>query len=129
MFILGWIAYIAFHGWSVPVMEEYRTYYLCITLFSILPLAYLRCHRLLTRRSIENGLLLTAIIQLLYIGGQAIGLTESGNTCFSITGANENPTVTAVYLTGCMPLLARGSPAKVCGYKSGFPKLRERCLK
>ena len=35
MFILGWIAYIAFHGWLVPVMEEYRTYYLCITLFSI----------------------------------------------------------------------------------------------
>ena len=107
MFILGWIAYIAFHGWLVPVMEEYRTYYLCITLFSILPLAYLRCHRQLTRRSIENGLLLTAIIHLFYIGGQACGLTVSGNTCFSITGANENPTVTAVYLTGCMPLLAR----------------------
>ena len=103
-FILGWIAYILFHGWSAPVLEEYRTGYLCITLFSVLPLAYLCGHGLLTRKDIENGLLLIAVIHLIYIIGQIIGLTDSGNTFFSVTGANENPTVTAIYLVGCMPL-------------------------
>ena len=88
-------------------MEEYRTGYLCITLFSVLPLAYLCGHGLLTRKNIENGLLLIAVIQIVFITGQIIGLTDFGNTFFPVTGANENPTVTAIYLAGCMPLAVR----------------------
>ncbi len=106
IYLLCWITFVVVHGLLSPVMEEYRTLYLCITLFSVLPFAYLRSIGMLTRRSIENGLLLVTMMHILCIMGQYMGLLSSYNAYFSVVGFNENPTVTAIYIVGTMPLLA-----------------------
>lgn len=103
--ILCWITFIVVHGLLSPIMEVYRTLYLCITLFSVLSLAYLRSIKVLTRNNIENGLLLILVIHIIYILGQYFGVLSSCNPSYPIVGSNENPTVTAIYIVGCLPLI------------------------
>lgn len=103
--ILCWITFIVVHGLLSPIMEVYRTLYLCITLFSVLSLAYLRSIKVLTRNNIENGLLLIFVIHIIYILGQYFGVLSSCNPSYPIVGSNENPTVTAIYIVGCLPLI------------------------
>ena len=108
LFIVLWVAYIAIHAFVLRPGEHYRVYYLCITLMLIIVLAEtLRC-RLLSRVVIEAVLLLTAVINLIYILGQCTGIVESGNPFFGVTGCNENPTVTAMFLVGCIPMILAG---------------------
>lgn len=103
----AWIIYIVLHGrFIASTCELYRTYYLCTTLALIVVLTGLQRIRLLSRENIETCLLAVAIIHIVYITCQWMGMTDSGNKYFDITGCNENPTVTALYLVGCMPLLA-----------------------
>ncbi len=105
IYLLCWITFVVVHGLLLPVMEEYRTLYLCITLFGVLPLAYLRSIGMLTRRSIENGLLLVTMMHILCILGQYMGFFSSYNAYFAVVGFNENPTVTAIYIVGTLPLI------------------------
>ncbi len=107
IFFALWSAYIFVHGILSATTEEYRLAYLCMTILSVIPMAYLLSEAILTRRDIETGLILIAVIQLIYVGGQLAGYIESGSYFFRVTGCNENPTVTALYLTGCMPLVAK----------------------
>lgn len=51
-------------------------------------------------------LLAVAIIHLMYIIAQWSGLINSGNKYFPLTGSYENPTVTALYFVGCVPVIA-----------------------
>ena len=105
IYLLCWITYVVVHGLLSPVMEVYRTLYLCISLFSIPSIAYLRIMGILARRNIENGVLLIAVIHVLYIMGQYMGVLSSCNPSYHIVGSNENPTVTAIYIVGCLPLI------------------------
>lgn len=107
LFIFAWILYIILHGCLIAeTCEQYRTYYLCTTLLLILVAADMQKARLLTRKNIETTLLAIAAIHIVCIAAQSIGVAESGNEYFDVTGCNENPTVTAIYLVGCIPMLA-----------------------
>lgn len=107
IFFFLWSAYIFVHGILSATTEEYRMAYLYMTVLSVIPMSYLLSEGILTRRNIETGLILIAVIQLIYVTGQLVGCIESGSRFFRVTGCNENPTVTALYLTGCIPLIAK----------------------
>lgn len=105
--VVSWISFIIVHTLFLDVVEEYRTIYLCLTLFAILPLTYILNAKLLRPQNIELGLILVAVTHLLFIYGQLLDITKSYNEYFKLTGCNENPTVTAIYLTGCIPIIAK----------------------
>lgn len=102
--VLSWIGYVVMHTTIVQPHEMYRTNYICISLLFVILLS-IELNRIIKRRNVENVLLLVAIIHLIFMFGQLIGLVESGNDYFSITGSNESPSVTAIYLTSCVPLI------------------------
>lgn len=105
IFFVLWMTYVAFYDLIVQSGEHYRVYYLCVTLLFVPVLGYLLSGRLLTVADVEKILLFAAVIHLLYILGQLTGIMESGNKYFRLTGCNENPTVTALFLVGCIPML------------------------
>lgn len=107
IFVIFWIIFILAHNLQLDIVEEYRTIYLCLTLFAIFPLSYAQSTKLLNRKEIEFGLILIAVLHLIYILGQFLGVIKSDNTYFKLTGCNENPSVTAIYLTGCIPLIVK----------------------
>lgn len=105
-FILAWIGYIVIHALLVNPHETYRTMYLCCSLLFLVSLTIGIRKGLVERATVENCILMAAIIHLIYIAGQFCEIVGSGNNYFSVTGSNENPTVTALYLTVCLPLIA-----------------------
>jgi O-antigen polymerase len=107
LLLLLWGGYVMVHGLLSPVAEEYRTFYLCTTLSVPVLLAYFRQNGWLNRRTIENGLLMIAGLHLICISAQTMGVADTGNAFFRVTGSNENPTITALYLTGCVPFIVR----------------------
>jgi len=105
VFVLLWVLYVVIYGNFVQPGEHYRMYYLGVSLLLVPVLAGLLRHQLISCNSIETGMMLAAGIHLLYIVGQWTGMMESGNKYFHITGCNENPTVSALLLVGCLPML------------------------
>lgn len=103
--IITWIGYVVIHTLLINPHETYRTIYLCCSLLFLALLSIGLRKGIIKRGTIENCILLAAIIHLIHIVGQAYGIIESGNNYFTITGSNENPTVTALYLTACTPLI------------------------
>lgn len=105
-FILSWLVFVVLHGLLVPLCEQYRTVYLCLSLLLAILLAYMQRDGVLSRRYIESVLLFVACIHLVFIIGQFMGIIESGSQYFRVTGCNENPTVVALFLVGCLPMMA-----------------------
>lgn len=107
LFILVWIAYILIHGLLSPVMEWYRTTYLCVTLLSIIAFSYgLRCG-ILARRHIVDGLLMIAAAHVIAVFAQRLGILEPEDALYPVTGFNDNPNVTAMFLAGCVPFMVQ----------------------
>lgn len=104
--VVVWVAYMALHSLLVTPHELYRTFYLSLTLLLVPTLACCLKARLLSRGNIETGLLAIAGIHIIYIVAQRLHIIDSGNAYFPLTGSNENPTVTALYLVGCLPMMA-----------------------
>ncbi len=105
LFIIAWIGYILVHFIIVQSGEQYRTVYLCTTLLLIFILANIQKARLISRHMTENVLLIVCCIQAFYVLSQKLGIIDSGSIYFETTGCNENPTVTALYLVGCLPMI------------------------
>lgn len=90
-----------------PVVEWYRTTYLCVTLLSIIVFSYgLRCG-ILTRRLIVNGLLVIAAAHVIAVFAQWLGILEPEDALYPVTGFSDNPNVTAMYLVGCVPFMVQ----------------------
>lgn len=106
LLVLAWVGYIALHGLAVCACELYRTVYLCVTLILILALAYMQRGRWLSRSSVEMVLMAVAVLNAFCVIFQTVGVLPSGSSYFEATGCNENPTVTALYLVGCLPVVA-----------------------
>ncbi len=107
LFIFAWIAYILIHGLQSPIMEWYRSMYLCVTLLSIIAFSYgLRCG-ILTRRLIVNGLLMIAAAHVIAVFAQWLGILEQEDAMYPVTGFNDNPNVTAMFLAGCVPFIVQ----------------------
>lgn len=107
-YTMAWIAYLLVHSAMVDA-EQYRLGYLLCSLMFLLAVTALLRQRLIKWQTIENGLLLIAAIHIAFMIAQATGLAGARSEFFSITGANENPNITAMYLAGCIPLLVRRS--------------------
>lgn len=106
VFMLCWLGYIIMHGVSCDTTEWYRTIYLCVTLLFFLMLSFSMSTMSVRRTYIINGLLLILNIHIIFILGQSIGILDSSNEFFQIAGSNDNPTVTAIYIVGCIPIIA-----------------------
>lgn len=104
-FIVVWMVYIVVHGRLSEVTELYRTVYLCVTLLSVISLSYCLRAGLLTKEGIYGGLLIIAVIHLFCVFAQWLGFMEPENSLYSVTGACDNPNVTAMYLVGVLPVL------------------------
>ena len=104
-FIVVWMVYIVVHGSLSEVTELYRTVYLCVTLLSVISLSYCLRAGLLTKEGIYRGLLIIAVIHVFCVFAQWLGLMEPENSLYPITGACDNPNVTAMYLVGVLPVL------------------------
>lgn len=104
LFIASWILYIILYC-IIQSCELYRSLYLCSTLILILVLSYLQKRQLLSRYNLETVLLVIAVLNAVYILFQKSGIVNSESQFFSVTGINENPTVTALYIVGCIPMV------------------------
>ena len=102
-FVSCWLVYTLFHGWYIG--ETYRTLYLSVCLIGIITIANLIKTGLLNEQHLFNGIIGVAIVHIIYVAMQYMGLVASGNAFFRITGSNENPTTTALFLTGCIPFI------------------------
>ncbi len=104
-FVVLWIAFIIVHGALSEVTELYRTVYLCVTLLSVISLSYCFRAGLLSSEGIYGGLLIIAVIHVSCVFAQWLGLMEPENSLYPVTGACDNPNVTAMYLVGVLPVL------------------------
>lgn len=104
IFVCSFICYIFLHG-MICGMERYKATYLCIGLWGIIVISQALKLNIIKRDSIYHGLLVILLLHILYIILEGCGIITSGNPYFKITGANENPNVTAIYMAGCMPIL------------------------
>lgn len=100
--ILLWMAYIVCHRLFVQA-ENYRLYYLLISLLFCLTVSTLLRHGLLRWRLVENILLGVSVVHVAVIMFQL--LKPSKPAPYAITGCFENPTVSAVYLTCCVTIV------------------------
>ena len=105
-FIFTWIAFIAIHYIYCHPHEQYRTIYLAVTLLLIPAVSVFLRHGCISRKRCEDFLLVIAAVHIIYILAQRAEIIDSGNKYFTLTGASENPTVTALYLVGCIPFVA-----------------------
>ncbi len=105
LYVFAWVVYILVHGWLSPVTEWYRTTYLCVTLLSIITLSHAVGSGLLARRFIVGGLLVIAAAHVVAVFAQWLGFMQPEDALYPITGFNDNPNVTAMYLVGVLPLL------------------------
>lgn len=105
VFVALWMGYILLHGRLSEVTELYRTVYLCVTLLSVISLSYCLRAGLLTRERIYSGLLVIGLIHVFCVFAQWMGFMEPESSMYPVTGACDNPNVTAMYLAGCVPLI------------------------
>lgn len=103
VFVACWLLYTLFHGWYIG--ETYRTLYLSVCLIGIITIANLIKTELLSEQHLSNGIIGIAIVHIMYMAIQSMGLVTSGNAFFHITGSNENPTTTALFLTGSISFI------------------------
>ena len=116
VFVALWTGYILLHGRLSEVTELYRTVYLCVTLLSVISLSYCLRAGLLTLERIYSGLLVIGLIHVFCVFAQRMGFMEPESSMYPVTGACDNPNVTAMYLAGCVPLIVhrlRSSDRKV----------------
>ncbi len=104
-FILAWMAFLWLHSVLIADAEVYKLSYALSMLSLLITLPYLLRQGFFSERSLENGILLMVVIQLLYLLLQWIGAMDSVNHFFPLTGTNDNPNVTAILLAVSLPML------------------------
>lgn len=101
------IGYILFHGSFIADAEQYKQYGLISLLLIMIGMSEAVRENILDERHIENGILLISGIHVVYLIVQFAGFMNSGNPYFSLTGADENPNVTAIYIVLSIPFMTR----------------------
>lgn len=103
--VLFWMLYIVFHAAFYKTFEIYKLIYLEETLFLVLTLPVLIANDILTRRKIENGILLMVIIHVTGLLFQYMGILDSYSNQFVMTGFSDNPNVVAILIALSIPLI------------------------
>lgn len=102
--LLLWIAYLLVYPNFIQY-EEYRLYYLLSSLFFCLTLTTLFNVRAIVWRNIENIFILISLCNIIVVLAQATGFIRSLSEYFCVTGLDENPSVTAISLVCCTPVI------------------------
>lgn len=102
--LLLWIAYLLVYPNFIQC-EEYRLYYLLSSLFFCLALTTLLNTRTIIWQYIENILIIISLCNIIIVLAQATGLANSPSEYFCVTGLDENPSVTAISLVCCTPVI------------------------
>lgn len=105
LWIILWMAYMAIHAYITQRVEVYKLLYLEETLLLLITLPNLISSHILSRRVIDNGILLMTGINLLCLFLQSVGGLDSYNQYFKLTGFSENPNVTSILLAVTVPVL------------------------
>ncbi len=114
-----WISYIYFYQFFIP-SETYRVYYILSTLLLGLVITTLLKQHQLKWNFIENVLLGVAMIHLAVIFLQVIKIPTSPSAFFSVTGCNEDPSSTAIYLTCCITIVLHRIIEKKSTYQKRY---------
>ncbi len=96
-------AYISFHGLVIKDAELYKQGYTVCTLLFMVALTEMVRTGIIAKRHIENGIILISVINVSFLVAQFLGLINSGNSFFQLTGANGNPNTAAIALTISIP--------------------------
>ncbi len=100
-----WLVYIILHNLFVAEAEQYQQlYFVCTLLFTITLTSVLR-EKLLSEEHAVNGIILIAAIHVAVLILQYTEILSSPNPYFRLTGADDNPNVTAIALTISIPLI------------------------
>lgn len=99
-----WIVYILVSQAFLDA-EVYRLYYLTTSLLLVVTVSALLKSNTVSWDFIENVLLAAAALHIVAMALQYAGLLDSGTEYFKVTGCNENPTPTAIYITGCISII------------------------
>lgn len=106
VFFVSWIFYLCLHSIITP-HEQYVLTDCIIKLTLPVALMILLSEKIISKDLIENVLLFIAYINLAYIILQVGGIWEPESSYFTVTGVSDNPNITAIFLTGCLPLQIR----------------------
>lgn len=101
------VGYILFHGSFIADAEQYKQHGFISLLLIMIGLSGAVRTNVLNEHHIVNGILLVSGIHAVYLLAQFAGFMNSGNPFFSLTGADENPNVTAIYLVLSIPFMIR----------------------
>lgn len=97
--------YILIHGLAIKDAELYKQGYTISTLLFMVVLTELLRTGMINEQQIENGIILISFINVVFLVGQFLGLINSGNSFFQLTGANGNPNTAAIALTISIPFI------------------------
>lgn len=95
--LIAWLLYVIFFA-TIRECELYRTTYIINTLVFIIVLSINLRNGVVKWKHIENTILTIALFNVCYIVLQIVGKIGSTNEFINITGCNENPNSTAMYL-------------------------------
>lgn len=105
IYMFVWLTFIMLHNLFVAEAEQYQQlYFVCTLLFTITLTSMLR-EELLSEEHAVNGIILIAVIHVAVLTLQYTGIISSTNPYFRLTGADDNPNVTAIALTISIPFI------------------------
>ena len=99
--------YVFLHGAVMAEAEIYKQGYMAGTVMFMVCLACIVRQGIIGHGHIENGIILIAAIHVCYLSAQSLGLAGSGNSLFPLTGAHENPNITAMALVLSVPFVIK----------------------
>lgn len=105
-FLFVWIVFVGVYSLFVPC-ERYRLIYIVSTLLFAIDLICLVEKERLKLEYVENVFLLGAFLQILTILLQIFRIVPSCSKYFLVTGLNENPSATAIFLVLCLPFIVK----------------------
>lgn len=102
-----WIVYIVIHHLLIEDAELYLQTYIISTLIFLIVLSSIIKENLLGKQDVCNGILLIVSLQIVYLILQWLGIIDSGNDFFKLTGTDSNPNVTAICIATSLPIILR----------------------
>lgn len=104
-YIVIWLLYVGLHGTITENVETYLQIWLASTLLIPVIITSVIRSEQMNVRHVVNGILLIAIVHVTFELLQIVGMMSSVNPYFRVTGADENPNVTAIALTLSLPFV------------------------
>lgn len=105
MYIVIWLLYVGLYSAITGNVETYLQIWLSSTLLIPVIITSVIRSKQMDARHVVNGILLIAIVHVTFEFLQIVGMMSSVNPYFKVTGADENPNVTAIALTLSLPFV------------------------